>query len=413
MQTITVPDYYPKFKCSGAQCEDTCCNGWWNIDVDKETYQVYLNSKHETLAPLFKDALNRNTSPSANNDFNFGLLKMKSDGGCHFLQADKLCAIHHHLGAPALSDTCRLYPRYLNQFGALRENSLGISCPEAAKLILLNSEPMQFIELAPEASIDDKPFASYRFPIQTEGDTEQISILNDFRAVIIAILQFREISIGARLMVLGFLLEDANKIFSSETFSHAIELLPVLQNFVGMLSYPEQLETQFAQIEASIPRKVEMANQLISCSLIEYATPRFKQCLETASAGLGMTQTAEHLIARYAESHATYYQPFFATREFIFENYLVNQVVTRLFPFTRDTYLNLYRELICNYSVIQVLLVGIGTKNNGLDEEQVIQLFQTFARNSNHNKNYLGKLLDSLNAQPGDSFVDVMWLLKD
>ncbi|MDP2806226.1 MAG: flagellin lysine-N-methylase [Gallionellaceae bacterium] len=413
MKTITVPDYYPKFQCSGPQCEDTCCNGWWNIDVDLETYQLYQNSKDEALAPLFQNALSKNRSSNANNNFNFGLLKMRADGSCHFLQQDKLCAIHHRLGATALSDTCRLYPRYLNQFGSLRENSLGISCPEAARLILLNSEPMQFIEIEPESAIDEKPFTSYRFPLHSEGDAEQVSILTDFRAVIVAILQFREVSIGARLMLLGFLLEDVNKITSSEKFSHAIEILPALQDFVGMLSYPDQLEDQFAQIEASIPRKIEMATSLIADSPIDSTSPRFKSTLQTAAAGIGTTQSSEQILSQYAENHAAYYQPFFQNKEYIFENYLVNQVITRLFPFTRGSYLELYRELVCSHSVIQVLLVGIAAKNKGLDDELVIQLFQTFARNSNHNKKYLGKLLDSLHAQEGDSFVDVMWLLKE
>ncbi len=413
MRSITVPDYYPKFKCTGPQCEDTCCNGWWNIDVDLDTYQLYLNSKHQTLAPIFEKALSKNTSASANNSFNFGLLKMQPDGACHFLQPDKLCAIHVHLGATALSDTCRLYPRYLNQFGALRENSLGISCPEAARLILLNPEPIQFTEIAPEPEIDSKRFTSYRFPLKSDGDAEQISILNDFRAVIVAILQFREISIGARLMTLGFLLEDTDKVVSSATFSHAIEILPVLQNFVDMLSYPEQLEAQFSKIEADIPRKIKITTELISRSLIDTASPRFKQCLLAASEGLGSTQSPEQLLLQYIESSAQHYQSFFQDKEYIFENYLVNQVITRLFPFARGSYLDLYRELVCNYSVIQVLLVGIAAKNRGLDDAQAIQLFQTFARNANHNKHYLGKLLDSLHPQEGDSFVDLMWLLKE
>jgi len=214
-------------------------------------------------------------------------------------------------------------------------------------------------------------------------------------------------------MTLGFLLEDTDKVVSSATFSHAIEILPVLQNFVDMLSYPEQLEAQFSKIEADIPRKIEITTELISRSLIDTASPRFKQCLLAASEGLGGTQSPEHLLNQYELSFANNYQPFFQDKEYIFENYLVNQVVTRLFPYTRGSYLDLYRELVCNYSVAQILLVGIAAKNIGLDDAQVIQLFQTFARNANHNKNYLGKLLDSLHPQEGDSFVDVMWLLKE
>jgi len=407
---LSVPDYYPKFKCTGPQCEDTCCSGWWDVSVDRENFQKYQQSTHPELAPIFKLAVSKNTQPSANEDNNFGLIKMKSDGECHFLQPDKLCAIQKHMGAQALSDTCRLYPRYLNRFGTQRENSLGISCPEAARLILLNPEAMQFTSIAPEADIDSKAFTSYRFPLQGDGDPQQIAILNDFRAVIIAILQFREISLGARVMVLGFLLEDADKVVFSDKFAHASELLPTLESYVSMLSQPEQLEAQFAQINPDIPNKLNIVSSLITQSLSNRASPRFKECLQAAAEGLDAHNDAS---AQYIQNYAAHYQPYFADREYIFENYLVNQVLTRLFPFTRGSYLDLYRELVCNLSVIQVLLVGMAAKHQGLNEERVVQLFQTFARNTNHNRSHLDNLTASLKAEEQDSFVHIMWMLKE
>lgn len=417
MQTITVPDYYPKFICNGATCEDTCCSSWWSVSIDHDTYDLYQKTSDEELSPLFKLALSKNTLPSADDKNNYGLMKMKPDGGCYFLQEDKLCAIHKHMGAAALSDTCRLYPRYPNQFGAQRENSLGISCPEAARLILLNPQRMEFISVAPEAAIDDKRFTSYRFPLQGEGDPEQIAVLNDFRAVIIAILQFREISLGARLMLLGFLLEDADKIVHSEQFAHASELLPTLESYIGMLAHPAQLEAQFAEINPDIPHKLIVVANLITQALRDRASPRFKECLESAAEGLKAKEDAnvsgDDMLLQYARNYAAFYRPFFKDKEYIFENYLVNQVVTRLFPFTRGAYLDLYRELVCNLSVIQVLLVGMAAKHQGLNEALVVQLFQTFARNSNHNRSHLDNLIASLRSAEHDSFVDVMWMLKE
>lgn len=416
MQKISVPDYYPKFTCTGSKCEDTCCSGWWNVSVDFDTYQKYQQNKQPELAPLFKLAISKNTLPSADKKNNYGMLKMKPDGECFFLQEDKLCAIHNHMGAQGLSDTCRLYPRYLNQFGSQRENALGISCPEAARLVLLNPQPMQFIKIAPEPAIDDKPFTSYRFPLQDAGDPEQIAVLNDFRIIIIAILQFREISLGARVMLLGFLLEEVNGIAFSEDFAHASELLPTLESFIGMLSRPAQLEAQFAQIDPNIPRKLEVVTKLIEQSLTDRASVRFQECLHAAAEGLVAgkdSATDGAMSGRYKQSYDAFYRPFFHDKEYIFENYLVNQVITRLFPFTRGAYLDLYRELVCNLSVIQVLLVGMAAKHKGLNEELVIQLFQTFARNSNHNRSHLDNLIASLRADAQDSFVHVMWMLKE
>jgi hypothetical protein len=207
-------------------------------------------------------------------------------------------------------------------------------------------------------------------------------------------------------------LDDANIIISNETFANADELLPTLESFVKMLAHPEQIQTQFAKIESSIPRKLDMVAQLITQSLSK-ASVRFKECLQAALEGLESKNDSNDLLSNYAKNYSNYYCPFFMDKEYIFENYLVNQVVTRLFPFTRGSYLDLYRELVCNLSVIQLLLVGIAAKNKGLNEALVVKLFQTFARNSNHNSGHFDKLITSLHTNAQDSFVDVMWLLKE
>lgn len=408
--SITAPDYYQQFHCTGAQCEDTCCSGWWNVSIDRDTYTKYEQITQPELAPLFKLALARSSQPDTGEDSNFGYMRMKPDGGCYFLQSDHLCSIHSRLGLSALSNSCRLYPRYLNRFGSQQENSLGISCPEAARLVLLNPHPIQLTAIEAEAGIDDKPFRSYSFPLQGEGDPQQIALLNDFRAVLIAILQMRELSLGARMMLLGFFLEDASAILHSEKFTHASELVPVLENYVGMLAHPAQIEAQFNQINPDLPYKLKIVGNMLETSLGGRASPRFLECLQAAQMGLNAVATP---VASYSAAYADFYQPFFKDRAYIYENYLVNQLLNRLFPFTRGSFLDLYRELVFNMSLLQVLLVGIAGHRHGLDEPIVIQAFQTFARNSNHNRGHLDNLLASLAPGKQDTFVNIMWMLKE
>lgn len=415
MENISVPSYYADFSCIGTQCEDTCCSGWV-VSIDSATYNKYDTNTHPDLAPLFRLALNKNPAPSSDN--HFGFLTMKPDGACHLQQEDKLCAIQKNLGAQALSTTCKLYPRYINQFGAQREHALGISCPEAARLILLSPEPMQFKMVAPDAAVDDGSFTSYRFPLQGDGDPGQIAVLNDFRAVIIGILQFRELSLGARMMLLGVLLDEADKVVTAATFAHASELSPTLSAVVGMLAEPAALEAQFAQIQSNMPRKLAIMTSLMAQLLEGRTSARLRECLLAAVEGLDASPAdglapQEGCVEKYARSHQAYYQPFFRDKQYIFENYLVNQVITRLFPFTRGSYLELYRELTFRLSALQMLLVGMAAKHQGLDEGLVIQLFQSFARKVDHNGRLLETLHESFKADAQGSFFDVMWLLKE
>lgn len=418
MNYMLVPDYFEKFKCIGSDCEDTCCSGW-SVNIDRDTYHQYKKNRHKVLEPLFKIAISRDTSDRADSSNNFGLMKMKPDGACHFLQADQLCAIQNTLGAAALSHTCQVYPRIPNKFGSQLEMTLGLSCPEAARLILQNPQPMQFLSIPAEGAAAQKQIYSYRFPLKSEGDPDQMAVLTDFRALIIAILQFRETSLGARLMLLGLLLAEADNILHSETFSNADELSPTLSHFARYLSNPEEVEAEFSKIQSNPLRKLEvLTGVIIEALAVDSASSRFRQCILMAVEGLqkqgdGLDNTFQGLMSRFQQNHKDYYQPFIKDKEYYFENYLVNQVVSRLFPFTRGTFLDLYRAMVFNVAILQVLLVGMAATRQGLDDHWVIQLFQSFSRKVDHNASYLDVLIKAMRPDEHDSFVNVMWLLKE
>lgn len=68
----------------------------------------------------------------------------QDNGSCCMLDKDGLCSIQRSLGEAALCDTCRLYPRHVEEFCGVREWSLSLSCPEAARLILENKDRLTF-----------------------------------------------------------------------------------------------------------------------------------------------------------------------------------------------------------------------------------------------------------------------------
>ena len=37
---VIVPEYYKEFKCIASKCKNNCCIGW-EIDIDKDTYELY------------------------------------------------------------------------------------------------------------------------------------------------------------------------------------------------------------------------------------------------------------------------------------------------------------------------------------------------------------------------------------
>lgn len=118
-----MPVYYSDFCCIGAACEDTCCGGW-KIAIDKKSYEAYQN-----VSGNFGERLRQAIDAKE--------LSFRMNGRyCALLNQEKLCDIYKELGKESLCETCRTYPRHMEDYGAVRELTLSLSCPEAARIIL-------------------------------------------------------------------------------------------------------------------------------------------------------------------------------------------------------------------------------------------------------------------------------------
>lgn len=144
LRTFLLPQYMRSFHCIGPECEDSCCIGW-RVPIDEETYKKYRRLRHPVLSPLFEKALGRNRSSASPKDY--AKMKLNPDGTCPFLTGDRLCRIQLELGEDYLCDTCHTYPRVFNEVNGIIELSATLSCPEAARLALLNPGVMEFDEL--------------------------------------------------------------------------------------------------------------------------------------------------------------------------------------------------------------------------------------------------------------------------
>ena len=116
-------------------CEDMCCRDW-AIPVDRATYASYRLFPLEKLGAVVAAYLSvpDATAPDAV----FARINPTPSGTCPFYAADRLCNIQREHGAALLSATCSSYPRALNLVGDRLEGSLMLSCPQAARDVLLD-----------------------------------------------------------------------------------------------------------------------------------------------------------------------------------------------------------------------------------------------------------------------------------
>lgn len=123
---IIYPDYYKNFNCIADRCEDTCCAGW-EIVVDSASASLY-----KTADGSIGDRLRCEMKTDCDGDIVFAL----DNGRCPFLNQRNLCDIYSELGEDSLCRTCKMFPRFIEEYGATRETGLGLACPEAARIIV-------------------------------------------------------------------------------------------------------------------------------------------------------------------------------------------------------------------------------------------------------------------------------------
>ena len=131
-----------KFRCIGPDCEDHCCQGWRiNLDVEDYGRLKSLKQKSAAVAESFDEAVmirdDEACSQKMYAQFNF----REQDHRC-FYEQQGLCVIHRDLGEAALPKTCATYPRKVQRFGHQYELSGSLSCPEVARLCLLDPDAM-------------------------------------------------------------------------------------------------------------------------------------------------------------------------------------------------------------------------------------------------------------------------------
>lgn len=130
---IKTPSFAGGFVCLAGSCPDTCCKGW-DIAVDDETLAFYRSLK--------SDSITKNIIVDEDGDH---VLKFVN-GVCPFLDSGKLCGIQKQYGAERICRACREFPRITQDYTEFEERLLTLACPEAARLMIVESGDFSFID---------------------------------------------------------------------------------------------------------------------------------------------------------------------------------------------------------------------------------------------------------------------------
>lgn len=201
------PQYYDSFVCSADQCPASCCQGW-QIVIDEESLNSYWNEKGD-FGNRLKNSI----------DWESGTF-CQYKGRCEFLNERNLCDIQEMLGENGLCDTCRNYPRHVEEFEGVREYSLSLSCPEAAKIMITDQKYVELVEW--ETDEEEEFEEGFDFLFYTQ--------LLDARKILWNIMQDREEDMRIRLEACLLFARKMQKCLEKEAYSCVDEWLRIHEN---------------------------------------------------------------------------------------------------------------------------------------------------------------------------------------
>ncbi len=406
------PSYAARFRCIGASCEDTCCRDW-AIPLDKETYKRYRQFPPDKLGPVVQQYVSINATPNAPETI-FARILPAPSGSCPFFGADRLCAVHREYGADLLSATCSTYPRALNVVEGVLEGSLMLSCPEAARQVLLVPDSTRAV-----GDLHSGEFRTDAALRPARNSTKPYGHFHAIRALLVEMIQDRSRPLWQRLVFIGSVCRSLDGVGADEEDRQ----VPAILDEHRQALKQDALRASLPSIPEQPGLKLGVILKLTDARVQDKESgPRFMDTFWTFVEGIGSGVGADgDDVARYLTAKQIYYQPFFAESPFILENYLLNYLFQNLFPFGREnnprsTPRRIFEEyvlLAAQFAWIEMLLIGVaGHRKQAFGEEHVVQVIQSFCRAVEHNSSVLTSIREFMTHFKLDSLEGMAVLLK-
>jgi lysine-N-methylase len=412
---MSQPTYAAAFQCIGPSCEDPCC-GDWDIPLDKKTYEKYQEFSSEKLGAIVSQfvIVNRPHQP----DELYGVIRRTSSGLCPFFGVDRLCGIQKDYGNQLLSATCSIYPRSLSVVADRLEGALSLSCPEAARNVLLIPDFMH--RVSDLYSGDFRTDNFYGLAVGPDGSDEKPrSIFLPLRKIMIDLVRDRSRPLWNRLLMIGRLCERLDLIEGKQGVA-------ALQSSIRSLGQPLNIPLLQAEIDdlPSNPRlRLKVIFELTDILIRDGSSDRFQDTFWSFIAGIGSPSGSLLVddVECFLQAERNYHLPFFEANPFILENYLVNYMFQNLFPYGRSGSADFvpqsifaeYLQMATQFAWINALLIGIaGHHKEAFAAEHVVKAIQSFTRAVEHYPDVLKSVNRHMSSRDLNSLHGMAIMLK-
>ena len=386
------PEYISKFSCDGAKCGAKCCKGF-QIDLDRHTHAKYrmltdLDARKKILDNIYWNQATQTYR-----------MKLDENFACPMLDDDNLCYIQKTLGADFLANGCAEFPRRVFVIGETITRTLSLFCPVAARLALIDSNPLRFQKTLLKTtragaffhqSISDMPARKFLLPLEK---------------IATEILQNRRFSLNKRLTILGVMMSMID--YRLENLS--AEVVEELAAEFRTEEFFARMERNFSILQfnrkAYLQIMFQLMDELFGTAIIYYSEEQ-RNFAKYVPQAFGMTEMttrpAAEILNLYEENFTAYDKFIRQVYPQFMENYLVHNFVAGLYP------CRVQGSLMLNYFLFATtckffefgLICMAGVLRENLTLKDILEFAGRFSHRVDHGfrlqsftMNYLEKLL--------------------
>jgi lysine-N-methylase len=345
-------------------------------------------------------------NPSGLSDHSYARFTLAGHS-CPFL-SEGLCAIQKKLGERQLPVMCATYPRVMNLVDGVLQRSLDLSCPEAARIVLLDPTPMEFDE--DEGRLHDPRLGRLAGLSTAAGNSANpYQAFREIRSLVIWLLQNRAWPLWKRLMVLGSLCDRLQETAAAGRHSKVPGIVQWYRDAARDGLFDQPLANHDPQPAALLGLVLELVVGRIGS---DFVAPRFLALYQEFVRGIEWTAESgiDDLGRRYTAIVDRHYAPFLCRHEYMLEHYLVSYVHRTLFPLgpqENGPEPNVYYPagsirdqcllMMVYYAIVQTILVGLcGFHQAEFAPGHVVKAIQSFSKVFEHNMSFPGRALQVL-----------------
>ncbi|ONI44082.1 hypothetical protein AN640_01155 [Candidatus Epulonipiscium fishelsonii] len=348
---VLCPEYVKEFNCLGNSCKYNCCREW-RMDVSNKEYEYY----NALPSGEFKERIMENLVKTKTG---YCWKCSETTGVCGLLNKDNLCEVYINLSPEEMPYICRAYPRRISLIKGDIEVALDLSCIEAVKLLFSHKEDLNFI-LTDFDLIEIEGKIKCEHIMENKENNQDFYLYNhyeDLNSFCVKVLKYKKLPLDVRFMILGLFIQQIDsqpesidliiKEYEKEILNGGFDNIKNECSFKDVFVKQLKLSVNIVIIILQKYKAIVNNNFKIKKLLGDYLE-QLRNFIDDYSA-----KTVESNFKIALEK----YNQYMATNNYIIENYIVNEIFTRKFPFDLKSGYNSYINLIAHYLIIKSSLL--------------------------------------------------------